>query len=188
MGSSEVSKSSKEAKEAKEAKEPKTPNSQEQASSSTTGTVNPDWSGFQAYSPMPPPGFLASSPQPHPYMWGVQHLMPPYGTPPHPYIAMYPPGGIYAHPSIPPGSYPFSPFAVPSSNGVADASANTHSTLEVDGKAEGKEKLPIKRSKGSLGSLNMLTRKNNEPGKTSGAFANGGYSKRYGDVLIGLDA
>ncbi|XP_019190897.1 PREDICTED: bZIP transcription factor 68-like [Ipomoea nil] len=174
MGSSEVSKSS---KEAKEAKEPKTPNSQEQASPSTTGTVNPDWSGFQAYSPMPPPGFLASSPQPHPYMWGVQQFMPPYGTPPHPYIAMYPPGGIYAHPSIPPGSYPFSPFAVPSSNGVADASANTHSTVEVDGKAEGKEKLPIKRSKGSLGSLNMLTRKNNEPGKTSGAFANGGYSK-----------
>ena len=28
--------------------------------------------------------------------------MPPYGTPPHPYVAMYPPGGIYAHPSIPP--------------------------------------------------------------------------------------
>lgn len=27
--------------------------------------------------------------------------MPPYGTPPHPYVAMYPHGGIYAHPSIP---------------------------------------------------------------------------------------
>lgn len=27
----------------------------------------------QAYSPMPPPhGYVASSPQPHPYMWGVQ--------------------------------------------------------------------------------------------------------------------
>ncbi|KAI3788097.1 hypothetical protein L2E82_00760 [Cichorium intybus] len=32
------------------------------------------------------------------------HLMPPYGTPPHPYVAMYPPGGIYAHPSMPPRS------------------------------------------------------------------------------------
>jgi hypothetical protein len=28
--------------------------------------------------------------------------MPPYGTPPHPYVAMYPHGGIYAHPSMPP--------------------------------------------------------------------------------------
>lgn len=41
--------------------------------------------------------------------------------------------------------------------------------------SEGKEKLPIKRSKGSLGSLNMVTGKNNEPGKAS---ANGVYSKR----------
>lgn len=28
--------------------------------------------------------------------------MPPYGTPPHPYVAMYPHGGLYAHPSMPP--------------------------------------------------------------------------------------
>lgn len=28
----------------------------------------------QAYSPIPPHGFLASSPQAHPYMWGVQVL------------------------------------------------------------------------------------------------------------------
>lgn len=27
---------------------------------------------LQAYSPMPPHGFMASSPQAHPYMWGVQ--------------------------------------------------------------------------------------------------------------------
>ena len=50
----------------------------------------------------------------------------------------------------------------------------------MDGKpSEGKEKLPIKRSKGSLGSLNMITGRNNEPGKTAGASANGAYSKRY---------
>ncbi|KAK6782884.1 hypothetical protein RDI58_020680 [Solanum bulbocastanum] len=175
MGSSDIDKSSKEAKESKEAK---TPNSQEQASSTATGTVNPDWPGFQGYSPMPPHGFMASSPQAHPYMWGVQHLMPPYGTPPHPYVAMYPHGGIYAHPSIPPGSYPFSPFAMPSPNGVAEVAVNTSGNAELDGKSsEVKEKLPIKRSKGSLGSLNMITGKNNELGKTSGASANGVYSK-----------
>ncbi|XP_016475751.2 bZIP transcription factor 16 [Nicotiana tabacum] len=175
MGSSEMDKSS---KEAKEAKEPKTPNSQAQASTTTAGSVNPDWSGFQAYSPMPPHGFMASSPQAHSYMWGVQQFIPPYGTPPHPYVAMYPHGGIYAHPSMPPGSYPFSPFAMPSPNGVAEAAVSNPGNVEVDGKSsEGKEKLPIKRSKGSLGSLNMITGKNNGPGKTSGASANGVYSK-----------
>ncbi|KZV35174.1 transcription factor HBP-1a-like, partial [Dorcoceras hygrometricum] len=131
-----------------------------------------------AYSPMPPPGFLASSPQAHPYMWGVQQFIPPYGTPPHPYVAMYPHGGIYAHPTMAPGSYPFSPFTMPSPNGVAETSANSPGNMEVDGKSfEGKEKLPIKRSKGSLGSLNMITGKNTESGKTSGASANGLHSK-----------
>ncbi|KAI3520129.1 hypothetical protein L1887_09353 [Cichorium endivia] len=49
------------------------------------------------------------------------HLMPPYGTPPHPYVAMYPPGGIYAPPSMPPGN-------------------NTPGNTEVDGKSpDGKE-------------------------------------------------
>lgn len=52
---------------------------------------------------------------------------------------------------------------------------------EMDGKSsEGKERSPLKRSRGSLGSLNMITGKNNnEPGKTSGASANGGFSQRY---------
>ncbi|OMO93387.1 hypothetical protein COLO4_16931 [Corchorus olitorius] len=174
MGSSEMDKAAKE-------KEPKTPpaaTTQEQSSTTNSGTVNADWSGFQAYSPIPPHGFLASSPQAPPYMWGVQHIMPPYGTPPHPYVAMYPHGGIYAHPSMPPGSYPFSPFAMPSPNGIVEASGNTPGGIETDGKpSEVKEKLPIKRSKGSLGSLNMITGKNNNPGKTSGASANGVYSK-----------
>ncbi|XP_057448677.1 bZIP transcription factor 16-like [Lotus japonicus] len=174
MGSSEMDKTPKE-------KESKTPplTPQEQPPTTSTGTVNPpDWSSFQAYSPMPPHGFLASNPQAHPYMWGVQHIMPPYGTPPHPYVAMYPHGGIYAHPSIPPGSYPFSPFAMPSPNGIVEASGNTPGSMEADGKPpEVKEKLPIKRSKGSLGSLNMITRKNNEHGKTPGTSANGAHSK-----------
>ncbi|GMI95598.1 basic region/leucine zipper transcription factor 16 [Hibiscus trionum] len=168
MGSSEMDKAVKE-------KEPKTPPATQEASStSNSGVVNADWSGFQAYSPIPPHGFLASSPQAPPYMWGVQHIMPPYGTPPHPYVAMYPHGGIYAHPSLPPGSYPFSPFAMPSPNGIAEASGNTPGSTEMDGKPpEVKEKLPIKRSKESLGSLNMVTGKNSNLGKTSGASANG---------------
>ncbi|KAG2376463.1 hypothetical protein LR48_Vigan06g081000 [Vigna angularis] len=173
MGSSEMDKAPKE----KESKTPP-PMSQEQSSTTATGTINPDWPGFQAYSPIPPHSFLASSPQAHPYMWGVQQFMPPYGTPPHPYVAMYPPGGIYAHPSMPPGSYPFSPFAMPSPNGIAEASGNTPGSMEADGKPpEVKEKLPIKRSKGSLGSLNMITGKSNEHGKTTGTSANGNHSK-----------
>ncbi|CAH8264824.1 unnamed protein product [Arabidopsis lyrata] len=180
MASNETEKSSKE-------KEPKTPpsssaappSSQEPSSAVSAGMATPDWSGFQAYSPMPPPhGYVASSPQPHPYMWGVQHMMPPYGTPPHPYVAMYPPGGMYAHPSMPPGSYPYSPYAMPSPNGMTEVSGNTTGGTEGDAKqSEVKEKLPIKRSRGSLGSLNMITGKNNEPGKNSGASANGAYSK-----------
>ncbi|KHN04840.1 bZIP transcription factor 16-like isoform X2 [Glycine soja] len=175
MGSSEMDKTPKE----KESKTPPPPpTSQEQSSTTSTGTINPEWPGFQAYSPIPPHGFLASNPQAHPYMWGVQQFMPPYGTPPHPYVAMYPPGGIYAHPSMPPGSYPFSPFAMPSPNGIAEASGNTPGSMEADGKPpEVKEKLPIKRSKGSLGSLNMITGKNNEHGKTPGTSANGIHSK-----------
>nr|GFA96389.1 bZIP transcription factor 16-like [Tanacetum cinerariifolium] len=174
MGSKETDKPAKESKD-DSAKE--TPASQEQSSGSATGAVTPDWTAFQAYSPMPPHGFLASSPQPNPYMWGVQHLMPPYGTPPHPYVAMYPHGGLYAHPSMPPGSYPYSPYPMPSPNGVPEASVNTPGSMEVNGKLpEAKETLPIKRSKGSLGSLNMITGKNNESGK-AGASANGSYPK-----------
>ncbi|KAI7742560.1 hypothetical protein M8C21_009326 [Ambrosia artemisiifolia] len=70
MGSSEMDNSVKEAKDT--TKESKTANSQEQASATAKGTVNPDWTGFQPYPHMPPPGFMASSPQAHPYMWGVQ--------------------------------------------------------------------------------------------------------------------
>ncbi|KAK6129937.1 hypothetical protein DH2020_036331 [Rehmannia glutinosa] len=147
MGNGEVDKSS---MEAKESNEPKTPGLQEQTSAAS-GAIAADWSGFQAYSPMPPPGFLVSSPQAHPYMWGVQ------------------------------ASYPFSPYAMPSPNGIAEASGNTPGNMEVDGKSsQGKEKLPIKRSNGSLGSLNMLTGRNDEPGKTTGASANSAESASEG--------
>nr|GMC52112.1 bZIP transcription factor 16-like [Ipomoea batatas] len=175
MGSSERDKSP------KEAKEPKTPSSQEQAT--TTGTVNPEWPGFQvelllsmlcqqyhAASFVVTPYFIADSILSCATTWvpGIKssstplyvgssvlldqkflnlvkdnaynHLMPPYGTPPHPYVAMYPHGSIYAHPSMPPGAYPFSPFPVPSPNGIAEASVNTSGNVEVNSKAsEGKE-------------------------------------------------
>ncbi|CAH8300080.1 unnamed protein product [Eruca vesicaria subsp. sativa] len=170
MASNDIEKSNQE-------KEPSTPptSSQEPSSAVSGGMATPEWSGFQAYSPMPPHGYVASSPQPHPYMWGVQHMMPPYGTPTHPYVTMYPPGAMYGHPSMPPGSYPYSPYAMPSPNGTTEAaSGNTTGGTEGDAKqSEGKEKLPIKRSRGSLGSLNMIT------GKNPGASANGAYSKRH---------
>lgn len=61
---------------------------------------------------------------------------------------------------------------------------NTTGNTEVDSKSpDGKEKLPIKRSKGSLGSLNMITGKKNEQNK---AAANGGYPKRYSDRIMKL--
>ncbi|XP_042390879.1 bZIP transcription factor 1-D-like isoform X3 [Zingiber officinale] len=149
MGSSEADAS---------AKTPRTSVAQEQtpATSSTPAvTVYPDWSSFQAYSPIPPHGFfhspVASSPQPHPYMWGPQHLMPPYGAPPAPYV-MYPPGGLYPHPSMPPGAHPFSPYAITSPNSNVEASGAI-AGVEVDGK------------------------NNSEPGKTSGQPTNGTFSQ-----------
>ncbi|MFS8007172.1 hypothetical protein Hanom_Chr14g01257841 [Helianthus anomalus] len=67
---------------------------------------------------------------------------------------------------------------MPSPNGVAEASVNTPGNTEADRKSpDGKEKLPIKRSKGRLGSLNMITGKNNELNKVGGS-ANGVHPKR----------
>ncbi|KAI4311543.1 hypothetical protein MLD38_036429 [Melastoma candidum] len=175
MAGSESDKPTKE-KEAKSAAPSTTQETSATTTTPTTPTVTPDWSGFQAYSPIPPPGFLTSSPHGQPYMWGVQHIMPPYGAPPHPYVAMYPHGGLYAHPSIPPGSYPFSPFAMPYPNGIVEK--NTPGLTDAETKqTEAKEKLPIKRSKGSLGSLSMITGMNNDQGKISGTSANGVHSK-----------
>ncbi|RWW16847.1 hypothetical protein GW17_00019245, partial [Ensete ventricosum] len=57
--------------------------------------------------------------------------------------------------------------------------------VEIDGKSsEGKERSPLKRSKGSLGSLNMIPGKNNsEPGKLPGQPANGAFSQRYKSTM-----
>ncbi|OVA16172.1 Basic-leucine zipper domain [Macleaya cordata] len=170
---------------------PKSSSAQEQPPPSSPATVFPDWASYQAYynsvgtPPIPPPGFfhssVASSPQAHSYMWG-QHMIPPYGTPPPPYVAMYPHGGIYGHPSMPPGSHPYGPYAMLSPNGTAEASAAAAGGKELEGKSdEGKGKIPLKRSKGSLGSLSMLTGKGSETGKASGASDNGGGFSQSGD-------
>ncbi|XP_019052309.1 PREDICTED: bZIP transcription factor 68-like isoform X2 [Nelumbo nucifera] len=99
------------------------------------------------------------------------HIIPPYGTPPPPYVTMYT-HGVYAHPSIPLGSHPYSPYTVPSSNGMAEASVPG-----ANGKqGEQKSKIPVRRSKGSSANLDMLAGKDNETGKASGASANGGLS------------
>uniref|UniRef100_A0ACD5TC43 Uncharacterized protein n=1 Tax=Avena sativa TaxID=4498 RepID=A0ACD5TC43_AVESA len=127
------------------------PSEQEQPPATTSGTtapVYPEWPGFQGYSAMPPHGFFpppVAAGQAHPYMWGAQHMVPPYGTPPPPYM-MYPPGTVYAHPSTP-GVHPFHyPMA-----------ANGNVEPAVPGAAPGASEMNGK----------------NEPGRTSGPSANG---------------
>ncbi|RDX90654.1 G-box-binding factor 1, partial [Mucuna pruriens] len=96
----------------------------------------PDWSSsMQAYyaAGTTPPAFFAStvaSSTPHPYLWGSQHpLIPPYGTP-VPYPAMYPPGNVYAHPSM-----------------ATTPSTAQHGTEFVGKGPDGKERVSAKSSK-----------------------------------------
>lgn len=99
----------------------------------------PDWSSsMQAYygAGAPSPFFASTvaSPTPHPYMWGGQHpLIPPYGTP-VPYPAMYPPGGVYAHP------------------GMVTTPSAIQTNADVEGKnADGKDRGSAKKTKGTTG-------------------------------------
>ncbi|CAA7406580.1 unnamed protein product [Spirodela intermedia] len=179
MGIGELASASKASPKESSAPE-KTParSSSSAASFVSTGVAYPEWSGFQGYSPVPPQGFfppVASSPQGHPYVWGAQPVMSPYGTPSPPFF-MYPHGGVYAHPSMPPGSHPYSPYAIPSENGNPDAPG---AASVVEGKpAEGKERSNLSQSKESVGNLNVITGNNsNEMSKTSGTSANGAFSQ-----------
>lgn len=164
----------------------KTSTPQEQPPS-TAPMSYPEWAAaFQAYystgtTPLPPPGYfpsaVGSGPQPHPYMWGAQPLMPPYGTPP-PYAAMYPHGQIFTHPSMPPGTHPYSPYGLPSGNASEGQAAATSAGNDGEGKStSGKTRSPMKRSKGSLGSLGMLTGKGSNPGKGNSRSMNGVFSQ-----------
>ncbi|KAG6775790.1 hypothetical protein POTOM_019285 [Populus tomentosa] len=120
----------------------------------------PDWSNsVQAYygaGATPPPFFASTvaSPTPHPYIWGSQHpLIPPYGTP-VPYPALYPAGGVYAHPNMAP-----TPNSAP---------ANT----ELEGKVpEGKDRASAKKAKGTSGG------KAGESGKAISDSGNDGASQ-----------
>ncbi|KAL0423907.1 UNVERIFIED_CONTAM: G-box-binding factor 1 [Sesamum radiatum] len=135
MGAGEESTPTKSSKPASSAQEtPITP----------TTPAYPDWSSsMQAfYGAGATPPFFAStvaSPTPHPYLWGSQHpLMPPYGTP-VPYPALYPPGGVYAHPNM------------------ATAPNAVHGTGELDGKpTEGKDRASSKKAKGASGNHVMI--------------------------------
>ncbi|CAN6226915.1 unnamed protein product [Urochloa humidicola] len=106
--------------------------------SGATAPVYPEWPSFQAYSAIPPHGFfpptVAANPQAHPYMWGAQPMVPPYGTPTSPYV-MYPPGTVYAHPSTAPGMHPFSHYPMPA-NGHAETPGAAPSVPEMKGKSE----------------------------------------------------
>ncbi|KAK7359982.1 hypothetical protein VNO77_01954 [Canavalia gladiata] len=124
----------------------------------------PDWSSsMQAYyapGATPPPFFASTvaSPTPHPYLWGGQHpLMPPYGTP-VPYPALYPPGSIYAHPSM----------------AVTPASA-VHQSTEIEGKGpDGKDREPSKKVKGTSANTGS---KAGESGKAGSGSGNDGISQ-----------
>ncbi|KAL7101777.1 hypothetical protein ACP275_08G076100 [Erythranthe tilingii] len=118
----------------------------------------PDWaSSMQAfYGGGATPPFFAStvgSPTPHPFMWGGQHpLMPPYGTP-IPYPAMYPPGGVYAHPNMAP--------------------VNVHAS-ELDGRATegGKDRASSKKNKGNSVNHGLVSGKTGDGGKATSGSGN----------------
>ncbi|XP_071701735.1 G-box-binding factor 1-like isoform X1 [Rutidosis leptorrhynchoides] len=113
-----------------------------------------DWSNsMQAYYGGTPPFFASTvpSPTPHPYMWGGQHpMMSPYGTP-APYPALYPPAGVYAHPSI-----PMTPNTAPPN---AETEIKTY---------EGKERTTNKKSKGTSGNGNARTGESGKEASSSG--------------------
>ncbi|KAL8531948.1 hypothetical protein ACS0TY_008526 [Phlomoides rotata] len=153
MGSGEDTTSTKSSKPASSAQDaPVTP-------------VYPDWSGsMQAfYGAGAAPPFFAStvaSPTPHPYLWGSQHpLMPPYGTP-VPYPALYPPGGVYAHPNM-----VMAPGAV-------------HGVAEMNGKAtDGKDRGSSKKTKETAGNHGMTSGKTGDGGRTASGSGNDGVTQ-----------
>ncbi|XP_024023593.1 G-box-binding factor 1 isoform X3 [Morus notabilis] len=110
-----------------------------------------------------PPPFFAStvaSPTPHPYLWGSQHpLIPPYGTP-VPYPAIYPPGGVYAHPNMPTTPVPM----------------NTNQDMEGKG-TDGKDRGSAKKSKVNSRNAGAVGGKAGESGKATSGSGNDGASQ-----------
>lgn len=148
------------------AAEEQTPSKPSKATSSAQETQAavpsyPDWSGpMQAYygNGATPPFFASTvaAPAPHPYMWAGQHpMMPPYGTP-VPYPALYPPGGVYAHPNM-------------------AMTPNPALAVETEGKnLDVKDQNSAKKSKGNSG---MGNEKAVETGKATSGSGNEGASQ-----------
>uniref|UniRef100_A0A7N0R8A4 BZIP domain-containing protein n=1 Tax=Kalanchoe fedtschenkoi TaxID=63787 RepID=A0A7N0R8A4_KALFE len=100
----------------------------------------PDWAAMQAfYGPrIPLPQYYNSAypagHPPHPFMWGPpQAMMPSFSAP---YAAIYPQGGVYAHPGVPLGS-PKPGFGALSTPSTTEASAATALTIQIPGKTSG---------------------------------------------------
>lgn len=99
--------------------------------------VYPDWAAMQAYYgprvavPTYFNSAVAPGHTPHPYMWGPQPMIPPYGTP---YAAIYAHGGVYAHPGVPIGSHPPGHGMV---TPVSQAMDGATLTLDASGKSSG---------------------------------------------------
>ncbi|KAI3934102.1 hypothetical protein MKX01_027137 [Papaver californicum] len=122
----------------------------------------PDWTTqMQAYyGAAPPPPFFTSnvaSPTPHPYVWGAQHLMPPYGTP-IPYPGLYPHGGLYPHPGVPPPA--------------------PDVAKEIEGKGpDRKDRVSTKKSKVNSGNAGLVVGKSGESAKVTSGSGNDGASQ-----------
>ncbi|GJM90099.1 hypothetical protein PR202_ga06347 [Eleusine coracana subsp. coracana] len=139
----------------------------------------------QAYSAMPPHGFfppsVAANPQAHPYMWGAQPMVPPYGTPPPPYV-MYPPGTVYAHPSTPPGMHPFNHYPMPT-NGNAEFPGAASIAPEMNGESYLSESGSESESDGSDANSQNDSQSKDNDGKQDGSSQNGtSYSASQGMV------
>lgn len=99
----------------------------------------PDWATIQAYYgpgvPIPP-SYLNSAVMachvPHPHVWAPpQHVMPPYGVP---YSAIYSPGVVYAHPTVPIVATPVSAQMLSTSSDNMDQ-GSTKKLKRLDGVA-----------------------------------------------------
>lgn len=104
------------------------------------GHVYPDWAAMQAYyghRVALPPYFnsaVASGHPPPPYMWAApqaMNMMPPYGAA---YAAVYPHGGVYAHPGVPIGSQALGQGAASSTPASGESLAGPPLSMDVAAK------------------------------------------------------
>ncbi|KAK1285950.1 Common plant regulatory factor 1 [Acorus calamus] len=151
--------------------EAETPLKPEKASSpvqeQTSVHAYPDWAAMQAYYSsgvnMPPPYYnsaVAPGHAPHGFMW-PQPMMPPFGPP---FAALYPHGGVYAHPSMSLGSHLHGQVTT-ASGSTSEAVMATPVTVEMPSKS--KDQSLAKKLKGSHGlapSINNGNAGNNKTG------------------------